>query len=198
IGTSDDAELALRSSALTALVNVADLDNREALLQLALNGELMRGQAVFIRAAAAQSFAMLSQPGDLVRYDELLSATEDPTTLAELQNYRAPIEIVAEGCAHDLACLTGLLSHENFLVREKAIFDLARFVDNPAAGGAALLDGLSTVPAQSRDALFRQLRHATLPQTAGETVDNLLEELSGPSNRDLRHLLKMLRETDIE
>ena len=192
MGTGADAELGLRSAAIDALVNVGDPADRDRLFEIAQSGTLARIPDVFIRKHAAFGFALLSQPGDLARFDELLQGTEQQNLLNDLQAYRPMIEEAAEGCQHDIGCLTGLLSHENHWVQEKAAFDLAHFVENRTAAAATLLDAMAGVELDMRFTLMRQLRHLPLPQTGAEKIAELIEEGQGSRLRDYRYHLRVL------
>lgn len=193
MGTGADAELGLRSAAIDALVNVGDPADRDVLYQMATSGTLARIPDVFIRKHAAFGFVLLSQPGDLARYDELLQNTEVQILLNDLQVYRAMIEEVVEGCQHDLGCLTGLLTHENHWIQQKAAFDLAHFTENPTAAAAALLDAMLSVDSDMRYTFIRQLRHLPLPQTANDKIAELIEAGQGGALRDYRYQLRVLR-----
>lgn len=197
MGTSVDAELGLRSAAIDSLVNVGDPADRDAIFAIATEGTLARIPDTFIRKHAAHAFVLLAQPGDAIRYDELINGVEEGPLVADLQQYRAAIAQVADGCAHDLDCLTGLLRDDNQWVREKAAFDLAHFVENERAAAAALLDAIPEVDDATKFTYIRQLRHLPFPQTAGETIAELLENASGGRSRDLRYHLRVLREQKV-
>ena len=200
MNTGTDAELGLRSAAMDALANVGDPADRDLVYAIAQSGTLADPDIPdkFIRKHAAYTFAMLSQAGDLERFDALLDAATPEDLVADLQIYRPMIELVADGCHHELDCLTGLLSHENNWVRTKAAFDLAHYTENQTAAAAALLEALGSVQLDMRFTFVRQLRQMELPQTAGERIDQLLSEAEGSRFRDYRYHLRVLRKQKID
>ncbi len=203
-----------RWGAIDALVNVGDVADRDVIYQLAQAGELSRSVHQrnghrFIRQHGAYAFALLSQPGDLARYDELIAGTENAQLLESLNVYRPMVEQVAEACANDrgadptqpyqsYGCLTGLLSNDDNWIAQKAAFDLAHFAANPTAAAGVLLGSLESIPLARRYDFVRQLHNLPMPQTAGEQVQTMLENASGNTTlRDFRHVLRVLREARI-
>ncbi|MBN1947586.1 MAG: hypothetical protein JW797_18100 [Bradymonadales bacterium] len=192
MGTSDDAEIGLRAAAIQALTNVGDIADRDVMLEMAVAGTLGRAPNALIRKEAAHAFALLSQQGDLQRYQELLNATDDATLREELEVYR-PMVDVAEECNHDLNCLSSYLTHESMWVREKAAFDLAHFTENRVGAAEALLSRMDHESVDTRYNYLRALRRLPLPPNGSERIDSLIERFSSADNTDLRYELRVLQ-----
>jgi hypothetical protein len=200
MGTSNDAELGLRTAVMDALVNVGDPADRDAVLAVAQAGELTRGEARFLRQHAAFAFAMLSQPGDLARFDELRGTIEDANLLTNVEPYRPMIEQVAEGCAGDrgasgrytaTGCLEGLLGTSDDWVFRKVVYDLSHFTENQPAAASVLIGALEAASLERRYEILDQLRNLTLPQTAGDQLQTLIEGAEGTAQfRDYRAALR--------
>jgi HEAT repeat protein len=193
MSTREDAELGLRVEAIWGLLDVGNIEDREIFYQLATEGSLRRLIDELIQKEGAHAFALMSQAGDLERYQEFVNTVEHAELREEVEAYRPMLEL-ADACPdHDVDCLDDYLTADSWWEREKAAYDLAHFAENQVAAASALLSTIGEVDLDSGRLYVQTLRGLPLPQTASETIDALLEEASGPRNWELRYELRVLR-----
>jgi hypothetical protein len=192
MGTSDGAELGLRAAGLVALANAGDVNDRDRIFEIAMAGTLGRAPDRYIRQEATHAFALLSQAGDLARFDELINALDDNAQREEVEPYRAMVE-VAEQCQGALDCLTERLDGGTSWTREKVAFDLAHFTEDGLGAASALLSHLDQDNIESRLAYIGALRRLPMPGNGLAQIEEALEEAAGDRFSEVRHALRILR-----